>query len=464
MKPRILQHNPDLDARELSEKLASLDAHGRRARPLRMKAAESRIEEIPMPRRQNFGRMLKRRLRALPVIGDGLARIYASLKTPAARGQAKGQEAAPGTKATVHQFSPWIAPGDGASNGMLYTRELLQELGFSSSIYAVAIDPRLADKVVPFDQLQPAPDDVLLVHHSLGDPDAARLDRLACRRVLVYHNITPPHLLPADSVLPRLATLGREQLRAWADRHAGAIGDSENNSAELHAAGYRNVATIPLLVDVDKLRAAPWNKTFAARWRGARNVLFVGRICENKRQLDLIDMLFELAHFGDVPVRLILAGGTTSETYLERMHRRVHELGLGAQVAVAGKVSDEDLQALYRCADVFVCMSEHEGFGMPLIEAMLHDVPVVAVSGSGVDATMGEGGLLLDAAAGARDTAAAVHMLLSEPALKEKVLAGQRRNLRRFERARVRGQLAQYLQALGVGVPLPGQAGDRRAA
>lgn len=354
----------------------------------------------------------------------------------------------------IHQFHPACSSGDGVTSGMFFARRLLRALGFASEIWCDHIPDELAHEVRRRQDLKLQPDHLLLVHHSLGYEDCAWLDAVAAPKVLVYHNITPEHLLPEAGGLRRLSVLGREQLRQWAPGYIGGFGDSENNSAELREAGYRNVTCLPLLVDIRRVLDAPWDRTAMAPLRNAVNLLFVGRICENKRQLELIDVVHELLHMAEQPVRLILVGGTSSGEYRQRIEQRIRELRLEDHVLLAGKLPDAALLALYRSVDAFVCMSEHEGFGMPLIEAMLFDVPVLAHAVSSIPDTLGSGGLLLRDA-DPRHAAALLQMLLTEPAMRRRVIAGQRRNLQRFAPDHLLRRLAEYLSALGVVIPQP---------
>ena len=114
--------------------------------------------------------------------------------------------------------------------------------------------------------------------------------------MLIYHNITSAHYVPNGSKSHGFAQSGRARLAAWAKQgvFAGAIANSTFHAAELLASGYSSVAAIPLLVDLDHIRQAPWNPETSKQLSGARNLLFVGRFCENKGQLDLIKMLTQL--------------------------------------------------------------------------------------------------------------------------------------------------------------------------
>lgn len=353
---------------------------------------------------------------------------------------------------SIHQFSPSCSKGDGVSNGMFLTRSLLRELGFTSEIFSELIPDELRHDVKYLHQLELKSDDILLFHHSLGYPNFKWIDEIKVKKILVYHNITPPEFLPANG-LPELSILGREQLRSWVDKFHGAIGDSELNSAELIEAGYANVKTIPLLVDVDYLPHIQHDAEYAAQWRGTYNILFVGRFCKNKHQLELIDLVQALSNQVVHPIRLILAGGVTSDEYLQRVQSVIRERGLEALVTVTGKISDTRLAALYRSADLYLSLSEHEGFGMPIIEAMLHDVPVVARACAGVVASMGEGGKLMSVNCNLNDYVVQIKLLMNEAELRRQIIKTQRRNVQRFSRSHLLSELVNYLGELGVSAP-----------
>jgi len=355
----------------------------------------------------------------------------------------------------IHQFHASCTPGDGVTKSLFYIRRLLRALGFESDIFCEHIPAELQNDVRPLGELDCNDAGYLLLHHhSLGYRNAAWLDTLKSPRVLVYHNITPAHLLPPGD-LPELSRLGREQLTGWAAHCIGGIGVSDYNSDELRTAGYREVATLPMLVDLDEMRRQPADRNTSEQLRDTLNVLFVGRISENKRQHEIIEVFDEFRHFIRQPARLILAGGVTSGAYLQRLQDDIAHRGIQDQVLLAGKADDDVLQSMYRVANLFVCLSEHEGFCMPAIEAMMHDVPVIARDAGALATTLGEGGILLDAnQTNPTEIAAIWHTLIAEPALRRRVIAGQRRNLQRYRPQLLLGQLADYLRGLGFAVPV----------
>lgn len=354
----------------------------------------------------------------------------------------------------VHQFSPSIAQGDGASNGMFFTQRMLRELGFESEIHVFNVPPELDGQVKRAAQFDDGDDVVLLVHHMLGHEYADWISSRRARKVLVYHNITPADFFPPEHPVHGLSILGREMLRDWQAKgtFCGCIGMSSFNCAELTGLGYEPVRALPLLVDVQACLDAPWDAQVAKTHENRFTLLFVGRIAPNKCQHDLLAMMAELLPRMDRPVELLLVGGVSSEEYEQHVRDEIARLGLDGYVHLCGKVPDETLHALYRAADVFVCLSEHEGFGMPLIEAMLFDVPVVAWDSSNVAATVGCGGLVCREKS--PDALAALLAVLSrEPGLRQRMVRGQRENLRTYDYGRLQHGLADFLDELGVAVP-----------
>lgn len=362
-------------------------------------------------------------------------------------------ESPAGTGVAIHQFSPSCSVGDGVSNSMMFIRRLLRSLGFASEIFADVFPPELSGDVRPAKALPRGPGTVLIVHHAFGYERDAWLQEFAGRAILVYHNITPEHLLPEAGPWRRLAALGREQLRRWRPWMIGAIGVSELNSAELAEAGYEHPRTLPLLVDVDAVRAAPWDPRMLERYRDTVNLLFVGRVAPHKRQDLLLEAFAEFLHFTDEPACLILAGAPMTDAYLRELRQSAAQLGIERHVDFLGPVTDFALRGLYRSADLFVCASDHEGFGMPLIEAALCDVPVLARATGNIPNTLGEGGLMWTGE-DPREFGALIATVLREAGLRRRMLAGQRANLARFGFDRLRCDLARCLSDLGIRVPV----------
>jgi glycosyltransferase involved in cell wall biosynthesis len=341
---------------------------------------------------------------------------------------------------------PGCALGDGITKGMFFTQKLLRRLGYESEIFSESIPPALAGEVNHVSKLQDRPRDLLLFHHSLGYRNLQWLKSLSCRKVLVYHNITPDFLLP-EGDLRELSSLGRDQLQEIRPLFEAAIGDSEENARELEAMGYRDVRVLPLLVDLDRYTSPQPNRSVLMSLQDSVNILFVGRIADNKRQSDVVDCFNVYHRRYESRARLQLVGSCTSRGYLAQIQRKVQELELDQVVSLPGEVSDADLAAHYQVADVYLSLSEHEGFGMPLIEAMASGVPVVAHASASIPWTVGTGGLLLQT----RDpeyVAAALDTVVSNPGLRRAMRRGARRSLDRFAPAVLEQGLASLLGEL----------------
>jgi glycosyltransferase involved in cell wall biosynthesis len=355
----------------------------------------------------------------------------------------------------IHQFAPSLAPGDGVSNGVFYTRDLLRQLGCRSEVFSHRPPFELRDSARDIHLFDDRACDLLLVHHSMGHDLDLWLAGLRCAKVLVYHNITPASYFPEGSGHHFYARRGIAQLAEWRDQYLGAIADSAFNGAALAEHGYPNLAILPLLVDFASLDGEVTRPPWASLCEGRRVVLSVGRISANKRQDLLVDAfaaLKSLVH-GDPEPLLFLAGGSVNGEFDQRVRQRIAHWGLDADVVVSGFIDDRHLGWLYRHSAAYWCASEHEGFCMPLIEAGHHGVPVVAFASSSIPDTLGQGGLILATPDPAAMAAATARLLIDEP-LRNTVVAGGTRNLQRFDKARLMKDLRDYLARLGV---LPGQ-------
>lgn len=349
----------------------------------------------------------------------------------------------------IDQFAASVAAGDGVTNSLLFTRELLRELGYASEIFSYCIPASLTGDIRPARVFQGDKDTLLLYHHSMGHDYGDWLLSLECPKALVYHNITPADFFPAQSGLRRYALLGRQQLIDWRDEFIGAIADSPLNQSELESAHYSDAQTLPLLVDSQRLEGISEAPAFILENNDTAYYLCVGRLAENKRQHLLIEAFHHLLQLqgDDSQAHLLLVGGTTSEDYARGLRYHIDQLGLQGRVTMPGKCSDAELRWLYQNAHQYWCASAHEGFCMPLLEAQHAGLPIIACAQSNVPETLGEGGLLL--ADDAPLTIALTAQLMDETHdLRERIIAAGKRNLQRFERPMLKQQLAAWIESI----------------
>lgn len=295
----------------------------------------------------------------------------------------------------IHQFTPSITLGDGVSNALFFTQKILITMGFESKIYAVHKDKSFAKSVERIDDYPPNKQHLLLYHHSIGHKYHEFIMGFADKKILVYHNITPSHFFPSSPHLVAACNLGRAQLASNPQSFIAAYADSPYNAKELISLGYKNVATIPLLLDIEKNKNFSFDEEIVKKYQETYNIITVGRIVSNKAQHEVINTLFYLKkHYGLKNIKLFLVGGVSEPDYDAYLRELRENLLLEDVVILSGKVSDEELQGYYRCADLFLTLSNHEGFCIPLLEAMLEDIPTLAFDTGGISATLPASSLL----------------------------------------------------------------------
>lgn len=278
-------------------------------------------------------------------------------------------------------------------------RALFRSWGYDSDIFCERrrILPELRSEASDLSDLRPAckPDDVAFLHLSIGSEANEVFADLPARKALLYHNITPPEYY--QLVQPATATAlarGRKQAAALAGVAGVNLADSAFNSRELTEWGYPPSEVFPLMLDFRKLEGPPDRGMMRQFSDGKVNVLFVGRCAPNKK---IDDVISAFAHFqkGVEPnSRLILAGSFAGT---ERYHRLLVTMARDLKlenVVFTGSIPQPQLNACYRSAHLFLCMSEHEGFCIPLVESLVHRVPVLAFAACAVPETLGGAGVL----------------------------------------------------------------------
>lgn len=342
----------------------------------------------------------------------------------------------------VHQLIPSFVAGDASGQAALHLRLLLRRMGHFGEIYAGEVGAGLEGLARPASELRPAPDDWVLYHHGIASPLSGRLMHLPCRRGLVFHNISPARFYEGTPLAEALVA-GRAQLAAMASSVELAIGVSDFNAAELRAAGYRNVHTVPLFVEPERFSEAAADKTLREKLRGPGPVvLSVSRVVPHKRFEDLLALHAELLRIRP-QARLLLVGGyEAGSRFFKSLQRTAKKL---SGVYFLGRLEHAQLVAAYRSASVFVSMSEHEGFGVPLIEAMAAEVPVLAYGAAAVPETLGGAGIAFTHKH-FPFLAELVVDLSEDLDLRKRLLEGQARRLAHFSAASAQRALEKALE------------------
>ena len=296
---------------------------------------------------------------------------------------------------SVHQLVPTISPRDAVGNHTLALRNILRDLGFESEIFSMFRHQDLVTETHYVDQL-PQDAQAVIYQMSIGSPVADRWARHPGKKIANYHNITPISLVGKwDGLLAAEVQLGRDQMARYATICDHAICDSDFNKAELDHLGYESTETVPVLFDISDAIADKKTLDRLQRSRRGTQVLFVGRIAPNKGHHDLVGAVRTLRDIHQDDAHLHIVGTDGPPGYRRLLDKIVSHAGMRDHVTFHGSVTQEELIAHYQAADVFCCLSDHEGFCVPVIEAMHHGLPVIAYDCTAVGETVDDSGLLL---------------------------------------------------------------------
>jgi glycosyltransferase involved in cell wall biosynthesis len=350
----------------------------------------------------------------------------------------------------VHQLLSGLDSGDAISNQALFIAEVLRDLGFESQVFVQELGRAMVDLGKAFTAGALKPGDGLLYHYGIGSPLTPHAIAHPGPKAFVYHNVTPAHFFaPWEPAFAKRLDQGRRDLRALAPAFPVSVGDSTYNAGELREAGFRDPAVLPIFVDPKRWTMPPDSDWMQVLQDGRHNILFVGRVAPNKRQEHLLYAFKEYLAY-DPQARLILAGiWPDGHPYARFLRDESRRLGIEKQVFMTWKVTDAQLLACYRTAHLFWCMSEHEGFCVPLIEAMWFDVPVLAYASSAIPETLGPAGIMFTEKR-YPELAALAHMLIEDEALRRTVLDAQRERRTAFLPEAILPTLLGLLAKIGV--------------
>ncbi len=302
----------------------------------------------------------------------------------------------------IHQFVHTLSYGDAISSEVLALRRSFREMGISSDIYSINTHPRYKGETHDYrdfiSQNGAGFAGTALLHYSLGSPlNPLYMSLKSARRSLIYHNLTPPNWF--EGVNPRIVAdikQGQAELPALCKATDLLIADSAYNAGELKELGF-DAVVLPLMIDPARWDV-PSNSGIASLVRGGAeiNVVHIGRFAPNKKIEDVIKIFYFLHHHINRNSRLWLVGiDIDTELYSFSIKRLVEELRLSHAVTFAGCLDDTEIRALYENGSVYLCMSEHEGFCLPVIEAMHFGLPVIAYGSSALPDTVGRGGIIV---------------------------------------------------------------------
>ena len=352
---------------------------------------------------------------------------------------------------TVSHFCGHLTYGDAVSFDAVNKWRALRNLGVAGDLYASVRDDHHKRLARPVEEHAPRPDELIVFHYSTWSAAAEYVLGLPNARVLlVYHNVTPTRWFAGvHAGAERDTRLGRERLPGFLPITPHAVAMSEYSRRELAEIGFADTGVLPLLIDFSRLDR-PTPRVVQKLDDGYVNVLSLSRMAPNKCHEDTIKLFYHYKRQVNPRSRLLLVGGTVVGGYRLWLERLVRRLGLDPHVLFPGHVTDEDMAAYFRSAHAYVCMSEHEGFGNPVLEAMYCGVPVLAFDSTAVPFTMGDAGVLLrrkEHSAGAE----ALRLLVEDTPLRRRMVEKGRARVAEFAPDRTRDRLVAAVgRALGL--------------
>jgi glycosyltransferase involved in cell wall biosynthesis len=351
----------------------------------------------------------------------------------------------------IDQWVPALHRGDAIGDSARLMRDAFRGWGHQADVYALELDDDLRGDGRGFEDWRPSgKGDVVILHYALPSPLTDALLEHGGRRVLLHHNITPPEFFAGyDPEMVHICEVGRREFRRLGGKVDLALADSEWNRRELEEAGFARTGVLPIHLDFQRYRQPPGPALNRLLDDGLTNMLFVGRLAPNKKQDDLIRLAACWKRMVGPDLRLLLVGRLPRRRhYFDALQALQYELGFTPwEVAFTGHLDHADLLACYARAHVFVSMSEHEGFGVPLVESMLMRVPVLAYDSTAVPHTLGGAGVLF-AEKRLPEMAEMASRLARPGPLRDTVLAGQDERLAAFAPAAVEATLRAYLGSL----------------
>lgn len=331
----------------------------------------------------------------------------------------------------IHQFSAGFNPGDAISNEMIAIKKILKDkLNLLGEIYSEnigAIDSKVCKK---FKSYKYHKNDIIIYHHSIHSSVLEYIIEIPVPKILIYHNVTPHHFFePYDLKLTYYLKQGRNELSLIKNKFNSYLADSEYNSLELLREGITDIKVLPILYDFNKFKKKPKPTENNSK----KKIIFVGRIAPNKKQDDLIRFakVFCDNYSKDFEFRMIGYCSKELEIYNIELLKMIEYLNLQEHIFFSNFVDDNQINTLYQEADLFISMSEHEGFCVPLLEAMFHNIPIIAYNAGAVKETLKGSGILIHK----KDfviISELAYRLLYEPEFREKIIRKQDLRLQEF--------------------------------
>lgn len=340
----------------------------------------------------------------------------------------------------IIQVAHALHPVDAASRQLLNMDKILRELGYETAMYAHRLDESLAGRVGLIGDFSAAPEDIVIYHMTTGTSFNRWVWRYPRKVVIFYHNITPARYFFGNAWGSWFKCLrGRYDLKKIVRNTLFAWGASEYSRRELEEVGVERTAVLPIVVEPDAYTGRGEDEEVLRYKDGRLNLLVVGRGVPHKKQDEAIEAVAWYREHISSDIRLVLIGNI-KPSYEKKLHALVKKSGMEDYVLFTGQVTDEALCTWYRIADGLLCLSEHEGFCVPLIEAMIFGLPIFAKPAAAVPETLGGAGVLLSNKS-PQGVAEAVRRTMTDELALARLKKGRAERLAAFSLEKVKSRL-----------------------
>lgn len=335
---------------------------------------------------------------------------------------------------SVHQLVHTLSYGDAISTEVLALQRVFRGLGFESEIFSINAHPKLKGQAKDFESFPKDFSGEVILHYSLGSPlNTLYLSLTKATRTLIYHNLTPAKWF--RGVNPRIVSDiddGIRELPILCRESSRLLADSAFNASEIRALGF-GAEVLDLPLDKDKWDRPRNDGIFnIVKNDPSLHVLHVGRIAPNKCIEDIIKPFYFLHKYINPQSKLWLVGiDIDTELYSFSLKRLADGLGIGYAVQFVGCLDDGEVRSMYEASSVYLCMSEHEGFCLPILEAMHFGLPVISFASTALTETVGSGGILLKEKKHF-ETAALIQEIYTNKELRAQVVAAGKARVAEF--------------------------------
>jgi len=351
-------------------------------------------------------------------------------------------------KNSVHQFVSSFSPRDAVGKIVLSIRDILRNAGYNSDIYAETIHSELKKDAFLLSHYQKEnSNDLLIYHHTFASDLVDYFSSQQNRIMLIYHNITPSHFFQGvDDVTAAGSNRGREQLKQLKNKVGIAICLSKYSETELKKTGFSNTVVIPALIDLKK-NDYKKNNSLIDKFQDTTNIISVGRIAPHKKIEDLLKVFAYYNQCINHNSKLLIIGKYyESDPYFKWLQKIIHTLEL-KNVEFFNDISDDDLQSFYDVADIYIILSEHEGFCIPLVESMSHKVPILAYGAAAIPETLGNSGILLEEK-NFEEIAETIGLIVEDKKIREKIIQSQNQRLESLDSIDIPSEFLKHIKNL----------------